>query len=193
MMSKPFSVIPPTSYGLISKLCVACFALAMCMAPVHGWAQEAEQGAPAADQAPAKPKPAKPRMPNEITYTSEVGDVRFPHKLHMKMGCNKCHHQIHAEPLDTPHQDYLDSSWIKCEICHGADAETRSKYYKCSGCHHSDLENIADETLSSKVVVHKSCWQCHQAGTGVAASEGCSDCHDKTAKQLDGADDLKSP
>jgi hypothetical protein len=172
---------------------IALAALAIYALPVPGHAQAPDENVAAVEQAPAKPKAAKPRMPNEITYTSAVGDVRFPHKLHMKMGCNKCHHQIHAEPLDTPHQDYLDSSWIKCEICHGADSETRSKYYKCSGCHHSDLENIADETLSSKVVVHKSCWQCHETGTGVEASERCSDCHEKTEKQLEAAADVKSP
>ena len=43
---------------------------------------------------------------------SSVGEVHFPHRAHVKQKCVTCHHQIHAEALDTPHDDYLDSSWI---------------------------------------------------------------------------------
>ena len=119
-------------------------------------------------------------MPDEIAFESSVGNVLFPHSLHVKeleINCAECHHQIHAGELDTPHPDYMESSWINCKICHDPDSEMSKKYYKCSDCHHSVLANIADETLSSKVVLHKSCWQCHASGEGVQASESCIDCH----------------
>ena len=126
-------------------------------------------------------------MPDEITYTSSVGNVVFPHKVHVKdikIECAECHHQIHAMDLDTPHPDYMESSWINCKICHNTNSETRKKYYKCSDCHHSDPADIADETLSSKVVTHKNCWNCHESGTGVEASQGCVECHVKDEEQL---------
>lgn len=120
--------------------------------------------------------------PDEIAFRSSVGDVLFPHNLHieeLEIDCVDCHHQIHAGELDTPHPEYLESSWIKCKICHDPESKMSKKYYKCADCHHSVLENIADETLSSKVVLHKSCWQCHASGTAVQASESCGDCHVK--------------
>ncbi len=118
-------------------------------------------------------------IPDEITIESSVGNVLFPHKAHVKFKCKRCHHQIHALELDTPHPDYLKSSWISCQDCHNTNSEDTNKYYKCSDCHHAEPENIADETLSSKVVVHKSCWKCHKTGTGAKASESCGDCHVK--------------
>jgi hypothetical protein len=120
--------------------------------------------------------------PDEITLKSSVGNVLLPHKVHVKdvkLKCPVCHHQIRAAELDTPHPGYLTSAQVNCQTCHASPAEKRKKYYKCSDCHHSEPENIADETLSSKVVIHKSCWKCHETGTGVEASKGCSDCHDK--------------
>jgi hypothetical protein len=124
----------------------------------------------------------EPEMPDEITFKSSVGDVLFPHNVHVEdeeMECSECHHQIHAKELETPHPDYLTSSWINCQNCHNPNLETKKMSYNCSDCHHSDPDNIADETLSSKVVIHKSCWECHEAGTGVEASEVCGDCHVK--------------
>jgi hypothetical protein len=118
----------------------------------------------------------------EILIESSVGYVIFPHDFHVtgvEMECVECHHQIHAVELDTPHPDYLDSSWINCQACHSPESVTSPTYYKCSACHHTNPNNIADETLSSKVVVHKNCWKCHETGTGVKASEGCTDCHVK--------------
>lgn len=120
-----------------------------------------------------------PGPPTTVVFDSSVGNVTFPHQLHLKFGCAACHHQIHAGDLETPHPDYLDSSWISCEICHDASAAAGSPYYKCSECHHSEPTDIADETLSAKVVTHKSCWKCHASGTGVEASAGCGDCHVK--------------
>jgi len=121
-------------------------------------------------------------MPGEITFKSSVGDVLFDHKAHVKdqqVECVECHHQIHAGDLDTPHPDYMKSSWISCNICHDTESAKNGKYYKCSHCHLSNPDDIADETLSSKVVTHKSCWNCHEAGKGVEASKSCTECHAK--------------
>ena len=121
----------------------------------------------------------------EIVIESSVGYVIFPHDFHVtgvEMECVECHHQIHAVELDTPHPDYLMSSWINCQACHNPDSASDQVYYQCGECHHTDQDNIADETLSSKVVVHKSCWKCHDTRTGVEASQGCVDCHVKEEK-----------
>ena len=145
-------------------------------------AQETKQTGRSPVEIPSDSPAAIPDIPDEITIESSVGNVLFPHKAHMRFGCKACHHQIHAKELDTPHPDYLTSSWINCQDCHDAGSKTTRNNYKCSECHHSEPENIADETLSSKVVVHKSCWKCHKSGTGVKASEGCSTCHVKQEK-----------
>ena len=146
------------------------------------YAQEEKQAGAVPVEVPSDSPAAIPEIPDEITIESSVGNVLFPHKVHMRFGCKACHHQIHAMELDTPHPDYLTSSWINCQDCHDTGSETTRNNYKCSDCHHSEPENIADETLSSKVVVHKSCWKCHKSGTGVKASEGCSTCHVKEEK-----------
>jgi hypothetical protein len=142
----------------------------------QGFAQET--AAPdAAEQKEAAAPARRPKMPNVITFESSVGAVHFPHRVHQKMGCQRCHHQIHAKDLVTPHEAYLTYSWVSCQDCHNEESETSTTYYGCAKCHHSNLENIADETLNAKVVVHKSCWNCHLSGTGAEASERCSFCH----------------
>ncbi len=146
------------------------------------YAQDAPQTETGQVEVPGDTPPAIPVMPDAVTYESSVGKVLFPHSMHLKFGCTACHHQIHAKELDTPHPDYLTSSWINCQGCHDTSSNTASNYYKCSDCHHTDPENISDETLSSKVVIHQSCWKCHKSGTGAQASEGCSDCHMKDEK-----------
>jgi hypothetical protein len=118
--------------------------------------------------------------PSERTFPSSVGEVVFHHQMHAKdlsIQCVECHHQIDATKLNTPHPDYFKSSSIKCEICHKESGEMKQKVYVCSGCHSTKPMNIADETLSAKVVVHKQCWKCHQVGTGKEASKGCEKCH----------------
>ena len=143
------------------------------------FAQDAQQAGSDQAEIPGDSPPATPVMPDAVTYESSAGNVLFPHSTHLKFGCAACHHQIHASVLDTPHPDYLKSSWINCQDCHDTKSETSSNYYKCSDCHHADPEDISDETLSSKVVIHQSCWKCHKSGTGAKASEGCGDCHVK--------------
>jgi c(7)-type cytochrome triheme protein len=139
--------------------------------------QPTDGAAAAAQETPAPAPARRPKMPKVITFDSSVGDVVFPHRKHQKMGCKNCHHQIHAKTLVTPHEDYLTYSWVNCGDCHDADTAISNSYYGCDHCHHSNLENIADETLTAKVVIHKSCWNCHLAGTGPEASERCSFCH----------------
>ena len=124
-------------------------------------------------------------IPDIVTFAASVGDVHFAHKFHVDdigLECVQCHHQISAASLVTPHPDYLESSWINCHLCHDPRLKTDKTYYKCSECHHENPSNITDETLSSKVVTHKSCWKCHGSGTGVEASTGCPDCHVKGEK-----------
>ncbi|MGD2129863.1 MAG: hypothetical protein PVJ33_04140 [Lysobacterales bacterium] len=148
-------------------------ALALLAMSLTGTAQQ-----PADGEQPSSPSPAKrPPIPREITFESSLGNVTFPHRMHMKMGCQTCHHQIHAKHFETPHPAYLSYSWVNCQLCHSEDASISTSYYGCRRCHHSNLANIADETLSAKVVVHKSCWKCHLSGTGAAASERCNFCH----------------
>jgi len=164
------------------NILVAMLALCVTFLPVS--AQEVEQAEAAQEKAAPEKRAKRPKLPNIITFESSVGDVDFPHRVHQKMGCQKCHHQIHAKDLITPHDEYLTYSWVNCQDCHD-ESQNHSIYYGCAKCHHSNLENIADETLSAKVVVHKNCWNCHLSGTGVEASERCSYCHKKEEKELE--------
>jgi hypothetical protein len=119
-------------------------------------------------------------MPSEKSYPSSVGEVTFHHQMHIKdlgIKCVECHHQINAKKLVTPHPDYFQSSSIKCEICHNESEKIKQSAYSCSACHRTNPMNIADETLSAKVVVHQKCWKCHAVGTGKEASKGCEKCH----------------
>ena len=159
----------------MNKLLLFVALLTLAAMPLQGVSQDAGQDPAATREQPAKPA-RRPKMPNIVTFESSVGDVQFPHRVHQKMGCKKCHHQINAKDLVTPHDEYLNYSRVNCIRCHD-EAENNNVYYGCAKCHHSNLENIADETLSSKVVLHKNCWTCHLSGTGAEASERCSECH----------------
>lgn len=127
---------------------------------------------------PAKSETAE--IPAERNFPSSVGEIVFHHQMHIKdlaIKCVECHHTINATQLNTPHPDYLKSSSINCETCHDNSEKVKQKAYTCSGCHRTNPTNIADETLSAKVVVHQKCWKCHQVGTGKEASKGCEKCH----------------
>lgn len=118
--------------------------------------------------------------PSQIKIPSSVGEVVFNHQKHIKdlgIKCVECHHQINAKKLNTPHPDYLKSSWINCQICHDGSEKARQAVYACSACHRTNPTNIADETLSSKVVIHKQCWKCHAVSAGKEASASCELCH----------------
>lgn len=126
------------------------------------------------------PKSATTEIPSEINIPSSVGEVIFRHQMHisdLSIKCVECHHQINAKTLNTPHPDYLKSSWINCNICHSESEKLKQKVFSCSACHNTNPINIADETLSSKVVIHKQCWKCHPVSTGKEASKSCEKCH----------------
>ncbi len=125
-------------------------------------------------------------IPSVRSFPSSVGEVTFTHEMHVKdrgIQCVECHHQINAKKLNTPHPDYFKSSSIKCEICHSESEKVKQKAYTCSGCHRINPINIADETLSAKVVIHKQCWKCHQVGAGKEASNACEVCHSGNKSQ----------
>jgi len=120
------------------------------------------------------------KVPVEIIFPSTIGVIHFPHQVHIEdlgIKCVTCHHQINAKYLSTPHPDYLKSSWIKCEICHKQSEQIAKQVFSCSDCHHSNPKSLTDETLSSKVVIHKKCWECHEVNTGSTASQMCGLCH----------------
>jgi hypothetical protein len=149
------------------------------------WAEIAHP-VPVAGEKATGASAASSDMPDVVTFNASVGAVHFPHKFHveeLELECVRCHHQVSAVQLKTPHPGYLDSSWINCHLCHDPKEKTGKTYYKCSKCHHVNPNKIADETLSSKVVTHESCWKCHESGTGVEASKGCPECHVKDEKQ----------
>ena len=111
---------------------------------------------------------------------SPVGKASFPHDKHVtdfEIECVKCHHETNAKPLSIPHQNYFDDLWIDCGTCHHKAGASALGPQACSTCHHSRNGDIADETLSAKVVIHKNCWSCHEVGTGAAASATCKTCH----------------
>lgn len=120
-----------------------------------------------------------PDIPAEKNFPSSVGEVPFKHQKHVDEGtqCNECHHEINANKLKTPHPNYLKSSAVKCETCHNDSEKAKQKVYTCSKCHPVSPVNIADETLSAKVVIHKQCWECHNVGTAKKASKRCEMCH----------------
>ena len=161
------------------KFCIFVGMLTFLTFVLPGISQETGQAGTVQQKAPSDKPAARPKMPNVISYESSLGNVSFPHKIHRKMGCKNCHHQIKARELVTPHDEYLNHSWVTCQNCHDQISETGGSYYGCDACHHSNLENIADETLTAKVVMHKSCWSCHLSGTGAEASARCSFCHVK--------------
>lgn len=124
--------------------------------------------------------PGSADAPDEINFPSSVGKVLFRHRAHIeehRVKCVECHHQINAKTLATPHPDHLKSSWIDCKICHNGAGTNKKNVYLCSACHHTSPVSISDETLSVKVVVHKQCWGCHEAGVGKEASQSCGTCH----------------
>jgi len=113
----------------------------------------------------------------------ELEDVSFPHQLHFDdfgIECTECHHETNAAKLEIPHPEYFEDFWIDCQICHHAQTVQRESQ-KCSSCHPDAPFSIADETLSAKVVIHESCWTCHEVGQGADASTSCSFCHAQQA------------
>ncbi len=112
--------------------------------------------------------------------SASVPPAVFPHEKHAGeygIECGTCHHETNAKPLAIPHMDYFDDLWIRCGTCHHKAGAEALGPQACSTCHHARDGDIADETLSAKVVIHKNCWSCHEAGTGASASATCKTCH----------------
>ena len=170
-------------------LAAAAVLLTAGCSPSPGPDANAEKGVPAAAAAPAPAKAEQTSggMPAEIRFTSAVGEVVFQHQKHIterSLPCVQCHHQINAKKLDTPHPEYFKSSQVNCQVCHD---DKNKAVYSCSECHRSQPRNIADETLSAKVVIHQQCGKCHNVGTGKEASERCEFCHTRTKADVAGS------
>lgn len=128
----------------------------------------------------AVPDPQQAPPTADAEDPAAIGAAVFPHDEHVEdfeIDCVECHHETNAAPLRFPHEDYFDDFWIDCRICHHEQAPDAMGPRACSECHHTSNGNIADQTLSAKVVIHKNCWECHDTGTGAEASAACTDCH----------------
>ncbi len=109
--------------------------------------------------------------------------ARFPHDQHVvkqKLECVACHHETNAKAIATPHPAYLQGAGIDCAICHHGTDRPREPQ-ACAECHPVTPPSVADETLSAKVVIHKTCWRCHPLGESPEAGGVCLTCHGKEA------------
>jgi hypothetical protein len=119
-------------------------------------------------------------LPGMQAGWAPIRKADFPNEKHageFGVECVKCHHETNAKPLSIPHMDYFDDLWINCGTCHHKAGAEALGPQACSTCHHSQNGDVADETLSAKVVIHKNCWSCHEVGTGANASASCKTCH----------------
>ncbi len=126
------------------------------------------------EKAEGDPSPA-------ISFSTVAGDVEFEHEMHFSdlgIDCTECHHEANAGAITTPHPAYLETASIDCSGCHREGVEA-TQAHACSRCHPDTPADIADETLSSKVVIHEVCWRCHEENTGESASRGCKNCHQR--------------
>ncbi len=120
----------------------------------------------------------EPSPPVDCVFPSRIGEVTFPHQMHtedFEIDCIDCHHEVNAGKLQSPHEEYFEDFWIRCSECHHDESKALPAR-KCSVCHHPS-KDIADQTLSAKVVVHRVCSECHEIGTGQDASSNCEFCH----------------
>ena len=120
-------------------------------------------------------------VPDEIISPTSAGEVVFPHRKHVEdlgYACTECHHETQAAVLKMPHPEYFADFWIDCKICH-REAGAPLAPQACSTCHRSSLSNIADQTSSAKVAIHRNCWRCHESGSGEKATASCALCHNR--------------
>ncbi len=119
------------------------------------------------------------KIPDKIKTPSHVGEVNFPHRAHFddfNVECQNCHHRIRASSLKIPHRFSTRDNWKDCTYCHNPDRK-RHNLYSCRNCHNKLEKNYMKQVLSYKVVIHKSCVECHEMGKGVEASKSCKFCH----------------
>ncbi len=117
--------------------------------------------------------------PESVTFPSHVGEVTFPHAMHVDdlgIDCADCHHPVTAPRLTTPHPGYFARCSVPCETCHGAAPE-RPGDHACASCHTGAVDAAHDAIPSAKVALHRACSACHEIGTGPAASSSCVNCH----------------
>lgn len=139
-----------------------------------------DESDPAVSEVDQATEPEEVEAPEEIVTEAPVGEVTFPHYMHveaLEIACNECHHETNAKPLYNPHPQYFSTVWGECTACHKEDASDGLIAGKCSSCHPDTPRNTSDAALSAKVVIHRQCWNCHDVGTGVDASKECSYCH----------------
>ncbi|MGK5093923.1 cytochrome c3 family protein [Deltaproteobacteria bacterium TL4] len=118
-------------------------------------------------------------VPDLIKSPSVMGEVVFNHKAHIEeqeIKCEECHHETNARVLEFKHKYYFEDFWVDCKTCHH-ESQDAKEAQSCSECHRQQPAALADEAFSPKVVVHKSCWECHEIETGPKASEMCKECH----------------
>ena len=142
----------------------------------------ATAAASAADAKAETPAPLpSPASPETVRWASSVGEVVFQHRLHTEefgAECVSCHHETVAASLELPHPDYFDGFWVDCKSCH-TGSTTPAVEGKCSTCHPDRVAGLNLEMPTVKVAIHRSCWGCHDRGTGSEASKQCGFCHQR--------------
>ena len=86
-----------------------------------------------------------------------------------------------AANLALPHADYFDGFWVDCAVCHTGSA-TPAAAGRCVVCHPERTSGLNLEMPTVKVAIHRSCWKCHERGTGSEASSQCGFCHQRPEK-----------
>jgi hypothetical protein len=130
----------------------------------------------------SSPPSSPPASPDTVRWASSVGEVVFQHKLHTEefgAECVSCHHETVAASLELPHPDYFDGFWVDCAVCHTGSANPTAPG-KCVVCHPERTSGQDLEMPTVKVAIHRSCWKCHDRGTGSEASTQCGFCHQRS-------------
>ncbi len=126
-----------------------------------------------------EPEPEGGGPPDTVTFPSHVGEVTFPHAMHVEdlgIDCTDCHHPVTAPKLDTPHPKTFESCSVRCDTCHGRK-DTEPADHRCTTCHTKTVDAAHDAIPSVKVALHETCFTCHEVGTGPDASGSCANCH----------------
>ena len=148
----------------MNRLRLACAALGLILAA----------GSVSAETSPA---------PETVRWSSSVGEVVFAHQRHAEeygAECVSCHHETVAANLAVPHPDYFDGFWVYCKGCH-TGGPTPAVEGKCASSHPERLSGHNQEIPTTKVAIHRSCWSCHDRGTGASATKQCGFCHQRPA------------
>lgn len=122
--------------------------------------------------------------PGDPGFYGGWGAAKFSHFQHfeeLEIACVECHHETNAGRLVTPHASYFEGLRVDCALCHERGGEERLAPLACVECHPKVADGAHDQLMSTKVVVHRTCWTCHDQGTGPEASENCLFCHEPPA------------